>query len=247
MHRAEFSPKAGPHSLHQTPRANPERIPLRPDRYVYLFSGIPFTSRTRLEGHAVRAMYACSGATDYYLETGDPAYWRTLETLWKDLADSKLYITGGVGARGNGEAFGDPYELPNAAAYSESCAAIGNMMWNWRMLAATGEARFTDVMERALYNTINAGMSLEARRIVTATRSSTRRAVRSAIRGTKRCAVRRTWSVPWPRYRAISTAPARTASTCTCMTTPRSTGISKAAPESGLRRRRIIPGTERWK
>ena len=140
---------------------DPERIPLRPDRYVYLFSGIPFTSRTKLEGHAVRAMYACSGATDYYLETGDPAYWHTLETLWKDLADSKLYITGGVGARSTGEAFGDPYELPNAAAYSESCAAIGNMMWNWRMLAATGEARFTDVMERALYNTINAGMSLD--------------------------------------------------------------------------------------
>jgi DUF1680 family protein len=142
---------------------DPERIPLRPDRYVYLFSGIPFTSRTKLEGHAVRAMYACSGATDYYLETGDPAYWHTLETLWKDLADSKLYITGGVGARSNGEAFGDPYELPNAVAYSESCAAIGNMMWNWRMLAATGEARFTDVMERVLYNTINAGMSLDGK------------------------------------------------------------------------------------
>jgi uncharacterized protein len=142
-------------------RGDPARIPLRPDRYVYLFSGIPFTSRAKLEGHAVRAMYACSGATDYFLETGDPAYWKTLETLWKDLDDSKLYITGGVGARSAGEAFGDPYELPNGTAYSESCAAIGNMMWNWRMLAATGEARFTDVMERALYNTINAGMSLD--------------------------------------------------------------------------------------
>ena len=140
---------------------DPERIPLRPDRYVYLFSGIPFTSRTKLEGHAVRAMYACSGATDYFLETGDQTYWKTLEVLWKDLVDSKLYITGGVGARSAGEAFGDAYELPNGAAYSESCAAIGNMMWNWRMLAATGEARFTDVMERALYNTINAGMSLD--------------------------------------------------------------------------------------
>jgi uncharacterized protein len=140
---------------------DPERIQLRPDRYVYLFSGIPFTSRTKLEGHAVRAMYACSGATDYFLETGDQAYWTTLEVLWKDLVDSKLYITGGVGARNAGEAFGDPYELPNGAAYSESCAAIGNMMWNWRMLAATGEARFTDVMERAIYNTINAGMSLD--------------------------------------------------------------------------------------
>jgi len=142
-------------------RGDPERIPLRADRYVYLFSGIPFTSRTKLEGHAVRAMYAASGATDYFLETGDAAYWKTLETLWKDLADSKLYITGGVGARNAGEAFGDPYELPNASAYSESCATIGNMMWNWRLLAATGEARFADVVERALYNGINAGMSLD--------------------------------------------------------------------------------------
>ena len=71
-----------------------------------------------------------------------------------------MYITGGVGARSSGEAFGDPYELPNLNAYAESCAAIGNMMWNWRMLAATGEARFTDVIERALYNGINSGMSL---------------------------------------------------------------------------------------
>jgi DUF1680 family protein len=66
-----------------------------------------------------------------------------------------------VGARSDGEAFGDPYELPNARAYGESCAAIGNMMWNWRMLAATGEAKFADVLERALYNGINSGMSLE--------------------------------------------------------------------------------------
>jgi DUF1680 family protein len=142
-------------------KGDPERIALRPDRYVYMFSGIPFASRTKLEGHAVRAMYATSGATDYYLETGDATYWKALDTLWKDLSDSKMYITGGVGARSAGEAFGDPYELPNGTAYSESCAAIGNMMWNWRMLAATGEARFTDVMERALYNGINSGMSLD--------------------------------------------------------------------------------------
>ena len=138
-----------------------ERIPLRPDQITYMFCGIPFTSRTKLEGHAVRAMYACCGATDYYLETGDPAYWRTLNRLWNDLASHQLYVTGGVGARQEGEAFGDPYELPNARAYGESCAAIGNMMWNWRMLAASGEAKFTDVMERALYNGINSGMSLD--------------------------------------------------------------------------------------
>ncbi len=137
-----------------------DRIPLKPSQIIYMFCGIPFTTRTKLEGHAVRAMYACCGATDYYLETGDPTYWKTLNVLWDDLSAHQLYITGGVGARSEGEAFGDPYELPNARAYGESCAAIGNMMWNWRMLAATGEARFTDVMERALYNGINSGMSL---------------------------------------------------------------------------------------
>ena len=136
------------------------RIDLRPQRVVYQFSGIPFTSRTKLEGHAVRAMYASSGATDYYLETGDAAYRKTLETLWRDLVTTKSYITGGVGARASGEAFGEPYELPNAQAYGESCAAIAAMMFNWRMLHATGEARFTDFIERALYNGINSGMSL---------------------------------------------------------------------------------------
>ena len=139
------------------------RWTIKPSAIVYMFCGIPFPQRTKLEGHAVRAMYACCGATDYYLETGDPAYWKTLETLWQDLVSHQLYVTGGVGARAEGEAFGDAYELPNARAYGESCAAIGNMMWNARMLAATGEARFTDVMERALYNGINSGMSLDGK------------------------------------------------------------------------------------
>jgi DUF1680 family protein len=138
-----------------------DRIKLPQHGYVYHFCGIPFTSRTHLEGHAVRAMYACCGATDYYLETGDESYWKTLNVLWEDLISSQMYVTGGVGARSEGEAFGDSYELPNFTAYGESCAAIGNMMWNWRMLAATGDAKFADVIERALYNGINSGMSLD--------------------------------------------------------------------------------------
>ncbi|HEY1801028.1 MAG TPA: beta-L-arabinofuranosidase domain-containing protein [Terriglobales bacterium] len=137
------------------------RATIEPRAIVYMFCGIPFTSRTKLEGHAVRAMYACCGATDYYLETGDQAYWKTLNTLWEDLSNRQMYVTGGVGARSQGESFGEAYELPNAQAYGESCAAIGNMMWNWRMLAASGEAKFTDVIERALYNGINSGMSLD--------------------------------------------------------------------------------------
>jgi uncharacterized protein len=139
------------------------RIPLKRSQIVYMFCGIPFTSRTKLEGHAVRAMYACCGATDYFLETGDPKYWNTLETLWRDLSEHQMYVTGGVGARSEGEAFGAAYELPNATAYGESCAAIGNMMWNTRMLAASGDSKYADVIERALYNGINSGMSLDGK------------------------------------------------------------------------------------
>jgi DUF1680 family protein len=138
-----------------------DRIKVPQRAYVYHFCGIPFTSRTHLEGHAVRAMYACCGATDYYMETGDESYLKTLDVLWNDLVTAQMYVTGGVGARSQGEAFGDSYELPNFTAYGESCAAIGNMMWNWRMLTATGEAKYADVIERALYNGINSGMSLD--------------------------------------------------------------------------------------
>src|SRR5216683_5161220 len=79
--------------------AGDSRMHFQPENYVYHFCGIPFTSRTHLEGHAVRAMYACCGATDYYLETGDQAYWKTLNALWKDLVTAQMYVTGGVGAR----------------------------------------------------------------------------------------------------------------------------------------------------
>ena len=82
------------------------------------------------------------------------------------MTTTKMYVTGGVGSRSDGEAFGDAYELPNFRAYGESCAAIGNMMWNWRMLAVTGDAKFTDVIERALYNGINSGMSLDGTHVL---------------------------------------------------------------------------------
>jgi uncharacterized protein len=139
------------------------RIERPPQRVIYTFSGIPITSRTHMQGHAVRAMYAVSGATDYYLETGDPKYWEALNRLWTDTVNTKMYMTGGLGARWEGEAFGDAYELPNSRSYSETCAAIGGVMWNWRMLAASGEARFTDVLERMLYNAVNVGMSLDGK------------------------------------------------------------------------------------
>lgn len=137
-----------------------ERLKISPSQLRYTFSGKPFIERTEMEGHAVRACYASAGATDYYLETGDPAYWHTLTRLWEDMAQRKMYVTGGVGSRASGEAFGEPFELPNALAYTESCAAISAMMWSYRMLHAGPQAKYADVMERALYNSINSGMSL---------------------------------------------------------------------------------------
>ncbi len=126
----------------------------------YSFSGIPFTERKELRSHAVRAMYACCGATDYFMETGDAAFWQTLGTLWQDMTQYKMYVTGGVGSRYEGEAFGQPYELPNERAYTETCAAIGAMMWNWRMLQTTGDAKYTAMFERSLYNGFLSGVSL---------------------------------------------------------------------------------------
>jgi DUF1680 family protein len=137
-----------------------DRLKLKDTEMRYTFSGRPFTTRTEFEGHAVRALYAVSGATDFFTETGDPAYKRTLDLLWTDLTTRKMYITGGVGSRSAGESFGDDYELPSEQAYAETCASVANVMWNFRMLTLTGDARYADVLERALYNGANAGMSL---------------------------------------------------------------------------------------
>ena len=137
-----------------------DRLRLKDSDIRYMFSGRAFTSRTELEGHAVRALYATSGATDYFTESGDPVFKKTLDLLWKDLTTRKMYITGGVGSRANGESFGDPYELPSETAYAETCAAIANVMWNFRLLMMTGDGRYADVLERTLYNAVNVGLSL---------------------------------------------------------------------------------------
>jgi uncharacterized protein len=137
-----------------------DRLKLKDADMRYMFSGKPFVSHTELEGHAVRALYAASGATDYFTEAGDPAFKKTLDLLWTDLTMRKMYITGAVGSRSAGESFGDPYELPSEQAYAETCASIANVMWNFRMLTLTGDARYADVLERALYNGVNSGMSL---------------------------------------------------------------------------------------
>jgi DUF1680 family protein len=122
---------------------------------------MPFRELEQMVGHAVRMVYLTCGAADIYAETGEPALIDTLERLWQNMVERQTYITGGIGARYEGEAFGADYELPNDRAYAETCAAIGRMMWNWRMLALHGEARFADELERSLYNGVLSGLSLD--------------------------------------------------------------------------------------
>jgi DUF1680 family protein len=121
----------------------------------------PFRQMERLAGHAVRGLYLCSGAADLYAETGEAELRQALERLWERMVQRQMYVTGGVGARHEGESFGDDYELPNERAYAETCAAIANVLWSWRMLHLDGSARYADVMELALYNGALAGISLD--------------------------------------------------------------------------------------
>ena len=125
---------------------------------------LPFREQSELVGHAVRAMYMCCGAADLFAWTGEKALEEALHRLWEDLVQHKLYITGGVGARHGGEAFGGPYELPNSSAYAETCAAIGLILWASRMNWLEADARYADVMERVLYNGFLSGVSLDGRR-----------------------------------------------------------------------------------
>ncbi len=123
----------------------------------------PFRELSEITGHAVRAVYLCCGATDIYMETGEEELFRALMRLWRNMTERRMYITGGLGSRHEGEAFGEDYELPNERAYAETCAAVANVMWNWRMLLATADARFADVMELALYNGALSGISLNGK------------------------------------------------------------------------------------
>ena len=122
---------------------------------------VPVREEDVIEGHAVRAMYLNAGVADLYLETGEDALLLSLERQWHDMTRGKLFLTGGLGSRYEGEAFGDPYELPSDQCYCETCAAIGSVFWNWRMLQITGEARFADLIERALYNGVLSGVALD--------------------------------------------------------------------------------------
>jgi DUF1680 family protein len=134
------------------------------DGSIYLLDHAPFREQREAVGHAVRALYLYAGATDLYMETGEPALLETLHALWEDVFTRKAYVTGGLGARYEGEAFGLAYELPNLRAYVETCAAIAGFMWNWRMLQVEAQARYADWMEIALYNGILSGVSLDGTR-----------------------------------------------------------------------------------
>jgi DUF1680 family protein len=141
---------------------------------------IPFRKQARAAGHAVRANYLYAGAADVHAETGDRALLVPLRKIWEDVVHRKMSITGGCGALYDGaspdgvkdqkqisrvhQAYGREYQLPNSTAHNETCAALGNALWNWRMLQITGEGRFADVLERVLYNGALAGVSLDGKR-----------------------------------------------------------------------------------
>jgi DUF1680 family protein len=125
---------------------------------------VPVREATEVEGHAVRQLYLTAGATDVYMETGERALLDALARLWHDMVARKMHVTAGFGARHGGEAFGLAYELPSDRCYCETCAAIAGIMWNWRMLLATGEARYADLLERSLYNGFLSGVSLDGQR-----------------------------------------------------------------------------------
>jgi len=127
----------------------------------YSQSHKPVVQQDEAVGHAVRAAYMYTGMADVAALTGDTAYIHAIDRIWSNIVNKKLYITGGIGATGNGEAFGNNYELPNMSAYCETCAAIGNVYMNYRLFLLHGDAKYFDVLERSLYNGLISGVSLD--------------------------------------------------------------------------------------
>ena len=127
----------------------------------YNQSHVPVLEQDEAVGHAVRAAYMYAGMADVAALTGDQGYIGAIDRIWENIVSKKLYITGGIGATNNGEAFGENYQLPNMSAYCETCAAIGNVYVNYRMFLLHGDAKYYDVLERTLYNGLISGVSLE--------------------------------------------------------------------------------------
>jgi uncharacterized protein len=129
----------------------------------YNQSHVHVVDQTEAVGHAVRATYMYSGMADVAALTGDQAYVHAIDKIWDNVASKKLYITGGIGARSSGEAFGANYELPNMTAYNETCAAVGNDFWNHRLFLLHADSKYIDVLERTLYNGAISGVSLDGK------------------------------------------------------------------------------------
>lgn len=127
----------------------------------YSQSHKPVLEQDEAVGHAVRAAYMYTGMADVAALTGDTTYVNAIDRIWENIVGKKLYITGGIGATGHGEAFGENYQLPNMSAYCETCAAIGNVYLNYRLFLLHGESKYYDVLERTLYNGLISGVSLE--------------------------------------------------------------------------------------
>ncbi len=128
---------------------------------IYTQSHLPVLQQDEAVGHAVRATYMYAGMADVAALTGDTAYIHAIDRIWENIVSKKLYITGGIGATAEGEAFGANYELPNMSAYCETCAAIGNVYVNYRLFLLHGESKYYDVLERTLYNGLISGVSID--------------------------------------------------------------------------------------
>jgi len=129
----------------------------------YWQDNIPVTEQTEAEGHAVRAGYLYSAMADVAALTGDEKLLSAVDTIWDNVVGKKMYVQGGVGAIGDGERFGDNYELPNATAYNETCAAIAQVFWNERMFLLHGDSKYIDVLEKTLYNGFISGVGLDGK------------------------------------------------------------------------------------
>ncbi|AGB41683.1 hypothetical protein Halha_1747 [Halobacteroides halobius DSM 5150] len=132
------------------------------DNYAgeYAQDHLPVREQDKVVGHAVRAMYLYCGMADVAMETKDHELIQALGNLWANMTKKRMYVTGGIGSAHHNEGFTADYDLPNDTAYAETCAAVGSMMWNQRMLKLTGEACFADIIERTLYNGFLSGVSL---------------------------------------------------------------------------------------
>ena len=130
----------------------------------YCQDKLPVKDQRKITGHSVRAMYMYTGAADVAVVTNDAGYITAMDSVWQDVIQHHLYITGGIGAQGTNEGFGKPYDLPNETAYSETCASVGMVFWNQRMNMLSGHAKYIDVLERSLYNAALDGLSLSGDR-----------------------------------------------------------------------------------